>query len=190
MRTVLFLKLRRETLILVEKVVGHSVAELEMLWSFSLSIYYLFVYLANLYCALTVVCVYVFNDGLSDNTTVHAVVLSALYVWKQPPLSGDIELCFSPFRVPHRQWGCPPQRRAQGRQHVAWSQPAILLPLEPCRWSPVLIPRISPQRLTFFGLMMIDYGGFFITLNLISACSNLSNDCSLLAIVKFKSFFI
>lgn len=37
---------------------------------------------------------------------------------------------------------------------------------------------------------MIDYGGFFITLNLISAWSNLSDDCSLLAIVKFKSFFI
>lgn len=38
--------------------------------------------------------------------------------------------------------------------------------------------------------MMIDYAGFFITLNLISARSNLSNDCSLLAIVKFKSLFI
>lgn len=68
--------------------------------------------------------------------------------------------------------------------------PAVLLPSEPCRWSPVLIPRVSPHRLTSLGLMMIDYGGFFITLNLISAWSNLSNDCSLLAIVKFKSFFI
>lgn len=54
----------------------------------------------------------------------------------------------------------------------------------------MLIPRFSPHRLTFFGLMMIDYGGFFITLNLISAWSNLSNDCSLLAIVKFESFFV
>lgn len=34
---------------------------------------------------------------------------------------------------------------------------------------------------------MIDYAGFFITLDLISARSNLSNDCSLLAIVKFRS---
>lgn len=37
---------------------------------------------------------------------------------------------------------------------------------------------------------MIDYAGFFITLNLISAQSNLSNDCSLLAIVRFKSLCI
>ena len=54
----------------------------------------------------------------------------------------------------------------------------------------MLIPGVSPCRLTSFGLMMIDYGAFFITLNLISAWSNLSNDCSLLAIVKFKCFFI
>jgi len=38
--------------------------------------------------------------------------------------------------------------------------------------------------------MMIDHVVFFITLNLISAWCNLSNDCSLLAIVKFKAFFI
>lgn len=46
------------------------------------------------------------------------------------------------------------------------------------------------HRLTSFGLMMIDRVVFFITLNLISAWCNLSNDCSLLAIVKFKAFFI
>lgn len=54
----------------------------------------------------------------------------------------------------------------------------------------MLVPRVFPHGLTSFGLMMIDYGGFFITLNLISAWSNLSNDCSLLAIVKFESLFV
>lgn len=39
-------------------------------------------------------------------------------------------------------------------------------------------------------LMMIDHVVFFITLNPISACCNLSNDGSLLAIAEFKGFFI
>lgn len=102
----------------------------------------------------------------------------------------DFEFSLPPLRLPGRQWGWAVWRSAQCGGQVAWCQPAVRLPLKPCRWSPVLIPRVLPHRSTSFGLMMIDYGGFFITLNLISAWSNLSNDCSLLAIVKFKSVFI
>lgn len=39
-------------------------------------------------------------------------------------------------------------------------------------------------------LMMIDHVVFFITLNPISACCNLSNDGSLLGIAEFMGFFI
>lgn len=106
-------------------------------------------------------------------------------------LERAFEFSSPPFRILDR----PVRVASTGKQqkysvHVAWSWPAVLPPPEPCRWSPVLIPRVSPCRLTSFGLMMIDYGAFFITLNLISAWSNLSNDCSLLAIVKLKPFFI
>lgn len=96
-----------------------------------------------------------------------------------------------PFRILER----PVRVASMGKQHTEQGPCGLKLAChsstpEPCRWSPVLIPGVSPCRLTSFGLMMIDYGAFFITLNLISAWSNLSNDCSLLAIVKFKSFFI
>lgn len=95
---------------------------------------------------------------------------------------------FSYFQTSAQAVGVTLMRKS--RAHVARSQPGNLLSPEPCRWSPGLTPQVSPSRLTSFGLMMIDYGGFFITLNLISARSNLSNDCSLLAIAKFKSFFM
>lgn len=77
---------------------------------------------------------------------------------------------------------------AYGSVGFPWLKPARqsyvpgTLSVEPCANS-----QVPPHRLTSFGLMMIDYAGFFITLHLISAGSNLSNDCSLLAIVKFKS---
>ena len=116
---------------------------------------------------------------------------SRLLVGIETPLKSDCEFGVPLFRVPGGHSERPAERRnAQWMVFAAGSQPAVFLPWEPCRWSPVLIPRVSPHRLTFFGLMMIDYGGFFITLNLISAWSNLSNDCSLLAIVKFESFFV
>jgi hypothetical protein len=38
--------------------------------------------------------------------------------------------------------------------------------------------------------MMIDHVVFFITINPISACCNLSNDSSLLPIAEFKGFLI
>lgn len=93
----------------------------------------------------------------------------------------DIECSFLPL----------PHRAAVGMARTGKVQCRLACVGEkPCRWSPVLTPGVPPHRLTSFGLMMIDYGGFFITLNLISAWSNLSNDCSLLVIVKFKAFFI
>lgn len=50
--------------------------------------------------------------------------------------------------------------------------------------------RCTAARPKLWALMMIDRVVFFITLNPISACCNLSNDSSLLAIAEFKGFFI
>lgn len=112
------------------------------------------------------------QDCLFGKSPHHKVSLNSVFLLSDLSAGGGGD--------PHKEVGGP----------RAWGRPATHLSLEPCRWSPGLTPRVSPCRLTSFGLMMIDYGGFFITLNLISAWSNLSNDCSLLAIVKFKSCFM
>lgn len=57
-------------------------------------------------------------------------------------------------------------------------------------WNPVLIFYVLCPHIDFLQLKMIDSGGFFITLNLISARKHWPHDCSLLAIGKFTSHFI